>query len=503
MRLEVSLFIFALALAFVSGNISYFIHNEEQINLKDIEEIKKLHYELQREYSPYIRIDLNSIYPNKNFYELLIDNKLIENDRPFQLDSSECLRSKVEQLSSEYVNKETLWLAYLCNQVRTLPEDFFISPPYIHSSGLSYAYMQYKLLTSNLKRNTWLGSKSKYMHINELKSLNVKLEREQYFLGQLDRNILKDIVEQKKVIYSPPYYFINTGNFKYYIIESVRAERFFKRAKYKMGAPNKRCDFLLGNACWEKTNNGLKGFVTQSAFFVFFFTIIILGITANGLFTRFKRRKFEEERKKHALRVLTHELRTPISSLLLMIDQLHNKADHYDNEIGGDIVKLEGQVYRLKHLAEKSLSYLQTNTDELINLKKELITSISDFLHEIRDEYDNLEIKLQIESDFSVKTDPYWLKIIISNLIENAKRYGKTPITITASNENGFKLEVKDQGHIPYINMKDLLRDKHNNSKGLGLGMIIVQRTIKEMGGSIKLETNPTRFIIQFKQEEI
>jgi len=503
MRLEFFLFIFALVLAYLTGNISYSIKSDSDLDLKDIKEIQKLHIELQEEMTPHIRLDLNSMYPTINHLALLSQSPSLQTNRSFQLDSSSCLKSKVEQLSSSYLNKETLWLAYLCNQVISLPPNYFETPPFIHPSGITYAFMRYKMLGGAKERLKWLEAGARYMHIDELRSIEWTVNADQRFMTHLDQQSIKKIINGEKVFSNENFYFIATGNLKYYILEIHKAKRFFNRARFNLSNDLKNCSFTLGNTCWNKKPHNLRSFVSQSSYIVFIFTIIILFLTARGLFNRFKLRRFEDEKKKHALRVLTHELRTPIASLLLQIDQLNNSLSTMPHDVVEEIIKIEGQIYRLKHLAEKSQSYLQTSGKEIINIKNEKIDSIKDFILDIKDEYENLDIQVEIQSDYGLNTDPYWLRMIITNIVENAKRYGKPPVYLkTMETSTAYEIIIEDQGQIKFKNIKELLKKKHKKSIGLGLGLLIVSKTIKEIGGDISLTNNPTRFKLEFKKDK-
>ena len=91
----------------------------------------------------------------------------------------------------------------------------------------------------------------------------------------------------------------------------------------------------------------------------------------------------------------------------------------------------------------------------------------------------------------------------ISNLIENAIRYGKGQIEINLNTDHQWiKITIKDEGSIPFKSLKELLKAKHTKSKGLGLGLNIVSKTLKEMNAKLKLTPNPTSFTIEINKEK-
>jgi len=104
-----------------------------------------------------------------------------------------------------------------------------------------------------------------------------------------------------------------------------------------------------------------------------------------------------------------------------------------------------------------------------------------------------------LTQDLSGLLDPYWVEISLKNLIENAIDHGSKPIKVTLSHENKvFKVTVEDQGVCQFETLEDMCREfaKGKNSSGTGLGLNIVKKVMKEMGGELKFKKNPTRFIL-------
>lgn len=487
-------------MAFVSGNMTYFIKSEKNGQFSDLEQIRKLHFELQEEIKPYKRLDLNLDYPSPDYMKLI---EPPQNITPMSssmfLSSAECLKTKLEQISSEFINKETLWLAFLCNQIDTLPKTFFESPPFLHQNGLSYSYMRYKMTRNEIDRLRWLESHGKFMHLQELKKLEWPSSINQRFLFKQPDDTVAKILNKEHSFFTNDFYFIKNGALKYYVVETNRAQRFFARAGYEFSLDGESCIFKIGNICWKKKARNLQSFLFQSTTVLFLVTLIMLILAAHSLYTRLKKKKLEEERKRHALRVLTHELRTPIASLILQTNLLSKEYHNFSHETQEHLMKIESQVYRLKHLAQKSLSYLQTDTTKLIQLNDQHLPSLVEFIEEILNEYDDKKIVFTYDHDKMIDIDAYWLKMCIANLIENAIRYGEGEIRIFLETQldQKIRISVSDEGSLPYKNLKELLKSKHQNSKGLGLGLIIISKTLKEMGAKLSLCPSPTKFTIE------
>ncbi|MBD66088.1 MAG: hypothetical protein CME62_12830 [Halobacteriovoraceae bacterium] len=501
MKLDTVLLLFAFILAFLTGSITYQIRTDEEVDINDIKELNEINRDLQLNYNPILRLDLNNDYPTPSSLNLLreqtpiTDKNLILNPRP-----TDCLKNKFNQMQSDFLDKETLWTSFLCKQILLLPRDFFSISPYIHPSGKSYAFMYYNLLPSSSKKQVWYKRNARFMHIEELKAIGWPLSENAQFLNSISQDKIDRILENEKVILTEDFYLLRTGNLKYFVLNADKAANYFSRAGYNLTLKTDNCFIKIGNVCWEKKPHNLISFLGQSSIILFAVTIFIFLLTANALYQRIKLKKMEEERKKHALRVLTHELRTPVASLLLQIEELTRETTQLPNETVENIYKIENEIYRLKRLAEKSKSYLQTQGDSDMQFHKNEI-KVKEYLQEIIDEYPQVEIQLSVDRDFSITTDPYWLKMCITNLIENAIRYGSAPIKIEAAQDSEYCFfKITDQGTIQYQSLKEIARSKHENSKGLGLGLKIIQKTLKFLDGELHFSPNPTTFTIRFKR---
>ena len=113
---------------------------------------------------------------------------------------------------------------------------------------------------------------------------------------------------------------------------------------------------------------------------------------------------------------------------------------------------------------------------------------------------DRLRTKF-LPPNVSVTTDLYWLKMCISNLVENAIRYGKPPIEIKILEfVSEVQISIIDHGAISFSNLKQIMGTKHKNTKGLGLGLSIVDKTLTALGGSLEFSKDPTSFIIKLEK---
>ena len=500
MKQDTTLFIFALVLAFLTGNITYLIKSDQKVDIADIQELNEINQDIQRDYTPLLRLDLNSEFPSSSHLDLLkipqISPSTVSSPNP-----ENCLRNKFNELRSEFLDKETLWLGYLCHHINELPQEFFKTAPFMHSNGKSFANMYYSILPRGNEKQRWYLKNAKFMHLSELKIISWPLSQSSQFLYSIDQDVIDRIINNDKVIINKDFYLLRTGNLKYFILDANKAIKYFNRAGYLVSNQSQNCFIKIGNVCWNKKPHNIVSFLSQTSIIIFIVTVFVFLLTANALYQRIRQKKLEEERKKHALRVLTHELRTPVASLILKINHLSEHINELPSDVIASIASIESDIYRLKHLAEKSKSYLQTESQEILDLKKTTF-SIKTLADDILNEYSDVDLHLTIPNDFTLFTDQYWLKMCITNIIENAIRYGKAPIEIKIESDNkAHYFHIIDQGNIQFLNLKDIIMSKHENSKGLGLGLIIIQKTLKLLDGELLFKPNPTTFTIKLKRK--
>ena len=106
------------------------------------------------------------------------------------------------------------------------------------------------------------------------------------------------------------------------------------------------------------------------------------------------------------------------------------------------------------------------------------------------------------KEDGPILVDSYWMRICLTNLVENAFNHGKPPVTvmIDCCGRQGkwWSVAVVDQGESEFSLLDEMTTEfvKGNQSKGSGLGLKIVRQIIEEMGGKLEFSKNPTKFTI-------
>lgn len=223
-----------------------------------------------------------------------------------------------------------------------------------------------------------------------------------------------------------------------------------------------------------------------------------------------------EESKKRMLADLSHDLKTPMTTI-----QGYSKA-LYDG-----LVQEEEQTKRyLKYIYEKSLrvtalidelfmfSKLDTPDSQLNKEEKD----VCEFLREVIVEYYELFSDKEIELHISIPSTKVLISFdqklfyrVISNILENAIKYNseQAAVFITLKEKrDSITIEMGDDGaeiseDIAQTLFDPFVRGDKNrmNDGGSGLGLSITKKIVEKHGGSIKLDTKPTQgkksFIIE------
>ncbi len=218
---------------------------------------------------------------------------------------------------------------------------------------------------------------------------------------------------------------------------------------------------------------------------------------------------------------MTHELKTPISTISLACEALLDKTLKVKKEKSKYIEIISDENKRLGIQVEKVLDVAKTERDnykiEFENLNLHDVINESIKVNSFRVEKNQGKINLKLKAkDYLVKGNYYHLLNVFNNLIDNSIKYSKKNPIIHISTYNNDKMlvvEIKDEGIGISKSNIDKVFDKFfrepqgniHNVKGFGLGLSYVKNILNKHNSTIKVESkqgNGTIFIINFKNNE-
>ena len=219
----------------------------------------------------------------------------------------------------------------------------------------------------------------------------------------------------------------------------------------------------------------------------------------------------QKEEKAHAVKLyntllnsLSHELRTPISTIIAATDNLqaNNARLTMENksELIGEIAKasfrLNQQVENLLNMSRLEAGFIQPKKDWC-----DINEVIYDAVRRIEENDAAQNITININPAIPLfKLDEVMLEQIIYNLLNNAVQYtgSKNSIDIMAiCHTDVLEIIIEDDGQgfpekeISYVFDK-FYRLKHSKTGGTGLGLSIVKGFTEAMGGKVSLENKST-----------
>lgn len=218
--------------------------------------------------------------------------------------------------------------------------------------------------------------------------------------------------------------------------------------------------------------------------------------------------KQSEKLKSALLDAVTHDLRTPLTSIKASVTTLlESEGGHRTIELNSegraeflDIIneetdRLNGFIESMVQLARVeagSASKTETfsNVEEIVTIALERAEKIIERHH--------LIVNLQKELPL-IRVDSRAIAEVVYNLIENAAKYSQPETTITVnaqSHGDRVLISVLDEGKGIPAEMRDkvfekFVRIENDHTEGLGLGLAIARGIVEAQNGTIEIESGP------------
>ena len=194
---------------------------------------------------------------------------------------------------------------------------------------------------------------------------------------------------------------------------------------------------------------------------------------------------------------VSHDLRSPLSSILGLINLAHLTKD--PNELVQIIKMIQGRVLAQDNFIREIIDYSRNARTETVveplNLRKQ-VEEVIDTL-KFDGLADKIEFRIKIDEDCTIISDKIRLTVILSNLIGNAIKYHnltkESPFIEVRFQEDVGSLHVEDNGSgvMPQHQQKifNMFYRGSDRVTGSGLGLFITREAVAKLGGTISLKS--------------
>jgi two-component system, OmpR family, phosphate regulon sensor histidine kinase PhoR len=240
-------------------------------------------------------------------------------------------------------------------------------------------------------------------------------------------------------------------------------------------------------------------------FVLSFLLILILLIYVYSIFTILQQKKYSELQRDF-INNMTHEFKTPLSSILIASHFLNKqevilkdeKLEKYTQIIINQSNKLNNHIEKILNIAKSDNSNLDLDKKTI-----SIIPIINDVIQNIKLKYEQANITIDNNSDdYIIEADEFHFTNLVYNLLDNSVKYceEKPNITIRISEQNSItKLEFTDNGigisdkNIIFIFDKfyRIPNSKSNEVNGFGLGLYYVKKICNLHNWKIAAKNNP------------
>ena len=216
---------------------------------------------------------------------------------------------------------------------------------------------------------------------------------------------------------------------------------------------------------------------------------------------------------KNSLEDISHQLKTPLTSIMIMLDNMIDNPE-MDNQTRGEFIKdCKKEITNIHFLVQAllKLSKFDANTIQYHNqtvLVKELIEEAKNKVAVLCD-LKNVDIQVQGNNTDTIYCDDKWQVEAITNLLKNAIEYSESEGRIEVNyvqNKLYAQIEIKDYGKgidkndLPHI-FERFYKGINSSQDSVGIGLALAKKIIEKNDGSILVESElgkGTTFIIRY-----
>lgn len=221
--------------------------------------------------------------------------------------------------------------------------------------------------------------------------------------------------------------------------------------------------------------------------------------------------KKDKKELEESLEDISHQLKTPLTSILIMIDTLLDDEDMDQNTREDFLRNMKREVMNINFLVKSilKLSRLDTNTVKFISKKESIKEIINEAILNVSLLSDLKNVKIETNlSDSFITCDYKWQIEALTNILKNSieHSYENNKVLIESSENNAYvKITIKDFGtgiakeDINHI-FERFYKGKDSDYDSIGIGLALSKSIIEKQNGKISVESSDdgTTFTIKY-----
>ncbi len=219
------------------------------------------------------------------------------------------------------------------------------------------------------------------------------------------------------------------------------------------------------------------------------------------------------ENRKRFIGNLTHEIRTPLTSIIGYASLIKNGKISDQRVIMEYCSKIHEEGTYIEKMSQKLMDLLLLENGNIlieeVNLSKELYK----ILQELKALFPDVRYEIQIEENVLGKIDKVLLKSLMYNLVKNAINFYEKAKVVKVELSKDKQIKVIDYGKgIPKKELEKikepfytLRKDRNRKLGGMGLGLPLCIRIVEKLKGSLEIqskENEGTKIIVKLGEED-
>lgn len=220
----------------------------------------------------------------------------------------------------------------------------------------------------------------------------------------------------------------------------------------------------------------------------------------------------DKEQLKQSLSDISHQLKTPLTSIMVILDNLMDDPD-MDSEVRADVIRdVKREIVNINFLVQVLLKLSKLDADTVVFLREELPVKrlIDQAVQnvEVLCDLKNVKIERRGQENVMLDCDFRWQAEALTNILKNCVEYSTENDRILITTEKNAiytRISIRDFG--PGIDEEDrkhiferFYRGKNAAAESVGIGLALAKAIIKSDNGAVSVEPEEpgTRFDIKY-----